>query len=214
MDVIELIREYGTVFYVIVFVWTFLEGETFVIIAGLAAKQELIRLDLLIAIAAMGSFCGDQLYFFIGRRYGHRLLNRFPRIKPGVNQALSLLHRYSTWFILGYRYMYGVRNFASIAMGMSEVTWRKFVILNFISAWVWATTFAGGGYLIGAALERLLGDVNNAVLIGMGFGLILFLSFMFHAHKKHQAQQKAEAAAAAAAANDISAAPPPPRALP
>jgi hypothetical protein len=37
MDFVQLIRDYGPVFYVITFVWTFLEGETFVLFAATAA---------------------------------------------------------------------------------------------------------------------------------------------------------------------------------
>ncbi len=38
MDVNQLIADYGGWFYAITFLWTFLEGETFVIFAGAAAQ--------------------------------------------------------------------------------------------------------------------------------------------------------------------------------
>ncbi len=171
MDIAETIREYGDWFYVVTFVWTFLEGETFVLFAGLAARQGVLRLDLLIAVAWLGSFAGDQVYFWIGRRWGHALLRRFPRWSPGVNAALDLLRRYSTWFILSFRFIYGVRNFSSFAMGTSGLSWPRFLILNFIAAGVWATTFAGVGYIVGATFEHLLGD------LALGFGLVMLAIF-------------------------------------
>lgn len=171
MDIAETIRDYGDWFYVITFVWTFLEGETFVLFAGLAARQDILRLDLLIAVAWLGSFAGDQVYFWIGRRWGHALLRRFPRWSPGVHAALDLLRRYDTWFILSFRFIYGVRNFSSFAMGTSGLSWPRFLILNFIAAGVWATTFAGAGYIVGATFEHLLGD------LALVFGLVMLLIF-------------------------------------
>jgi membrane protein DedA with SNARE-associated domain len=171
MDIVETIREYGDWFYVVTFVWTFLEGETFVLFAGLAARQDILRLDLLIIVAWLGSFCGDQVYFWIGRRWGHSLLRRFPRWAPGVHAALDLLRRYNTWFILSFRFIYGVRNFSSFAMGTSGLSWPRFLILNFIAAGVWAVTFAGVGYLVGATFEHLLGD------LALVFGLVMLTIF-------------------------------------
>lgn len=171
MDIAETIREYGDWFYVVTFVWTFLEGETFVLFAGLAARQDILRLDLLIIVAWLGSFCGDQVYFWIGRRWGHALLRRFPRWAPGVHAALDLLRRYNTWFILSFRFIYGVRNFSSFAMGTSGLSWPRFLILNFIAAGVWAVTFAGVGYIVGATFEHLLGD------LALVFGLVMLTIF-------------------------------------
>ena len=171
MDIAETIREYGDWFYVVTFVWTFLEGETFVLFAGLAARQDILRLDLLIIVAWLGSFCGDQVYFWIGRRWGHALLRRFPRWSPGVHAALDMLRRYNTWFILSFRFIYGVRNFSSFAMGTSGLSWPRFLILNFIAAGVWAVTFAGVGYIVGATFEHLLGD------LALVFGLVMLTIF-------------------------------------
>src|SRR5580698_4307007 len=104
-DVLELAKHYGPLFYPITVVWTFLEGETFVIFAGYAAS-----LPLLIVSAWIGSFAGDQLWFFLGRRYGQHLLHRYPRWLPGVEIALGLARRYNTIFILSFRFIYGIRN--------------------------------------------------------------------------------------------------------
>jgi membrane protein DedA with SNARE-associated domain len=177
IDIVEWIQDYGEWFYAITFIWTFLEGETFVLFAGLAARQGILSLDLLILTAWLGSFAGDQFYFWIGRHWGNHLLRRFPRWSPGVHAALDMLRRYDTWFILSFRFIYGVRNFSSFAMGTSGLSWVRFLVLNFIAAGVWAVTFAGTGYLVGAAFEDLLGDLALAfglVMLGI-FAAVIFM---------------------------------------
>ncbi|MEQ8344947.1 MAG: DedA family protein [Sneathiellaceae bacterium] len=194
IDLAQLISDYGSLFYVVTFIWVFLEGETFVIFSGALAEQGYLNLWLLIAVAWIGSFCGDQLYFFIGRRYGPRLIARFPRIERGADRALGLLHRYHTGFILSYRFIYGVRNFASFAMGMSEVPWRRFLVLNFVAAGVWAIAFAGSGYVIGRLIGALLGDyAKSFMLVFLALFLLLFslgLWFMHRKMKREEGQAK------------------------
>ncbi|MEZ5665848.1 MAG: DedA family protein [Alphaproteobacteria bacterium] len=175
-EIAQLIAEYGFLFYGITFIWTFLEGETFVIFAGALAVAGLgqppapppVNIYWLIVAAWTGSFCGDQVYFLLGRRYGNRILHRFPRIQGGVQLAIDLLHRHHTLFILTYRFMYGVRNFASLGMGMSELTWARFAALNFIAAFIWANSFAWGGYALGYFAASALGSIDfGYIMLGM-----------------------------------------------
>ena len=171
MTISEAISRYGDLYYAMIFAWTFLEGESIVLLSGVFARDGALDLTTLIAVAWAGSFLGDQLYFLIGRRWGRRVLGRFPRWQPGVDAALGMLARHSTLFILSFRFVYGVRNFSSFAIGMSALAWSRFAILNFIAAGLWATTFAGAGYLAGRAFEAVLGDLAT------GFGLAMLVAF-------------------------------------
>jgi membrane protein DedA with SNARE-associated domain len=198
LDIKQLIIDNGAWFYAITFAWTFLEGETFVIFAGAATSQGMLNIYVLIAVAWIGSFCGDQLYFFIGRRYGKRLLSRFPRLQGGVLVALDMLHKYHVVFILTYRFIYGVRNFASFAMGMSDLKWSRFVGLNFIAAFVWANTFAWGGYVLGVAFEAALGDIAadfGYIMLGV-FALVAVLFVFLHFKGKKRFKAAVERAKA------------------
>jgi len=170
MDINQLIAHNGACFYAIVFIWTFLEGETVVLFAGFAAAQGLVDPILLFTAAWLGSFSGDQCYFWLGRRFGARLLDRFPRWRHGVDSALHWLERYDTGFILSFRFIYGVRNFSSFALGVSAVRWNRFLRLNFLAAGVWAASFVSVGYFLGHAFRAVLGDLARSfsfVMLGV-----------------------------------------------
>ncbi len=204
-DIAHLIQKYGYLFYGITFIWTFLEGETFVIFAGALAVPGLggattpppINIYVLILAAWIGSFCGDQLYFFLGRRYGNRILRRFPKLQGGVQLAIDMLHKYHTFFILTYRYMYGIRNFASLGMGMSDLSWPRFAVLNFIAAFLWANSFAWGGYALGYFAASALGQINFTYIL---IGVLIFVFGVFgFIHWKGKKRFKAKVAEAAVA---------------
>jgi len=181
---IEWIESHGEWFYLITFLWTFLEGETFVIFAGLAAHMGILRIDYLIACAWLGSFLGDNVYFWLGRRYGERIVTRFPRMRAGTDLAMLWLRKYDTWFILSFRFVYVVRNFSSFACGMSGIFWPRFMALNFVAAGVWACTFAGAGYFAGAAFQHLFKDVALAFKIAILTLFVLVIAYSVYMHRK------------------------------
>jgi membrane protein DedA with SNARE-associated domain len=176
-----LAHRYGALFYLITFFWTAVEGESFVIIAGLLAQKGYLNIFLLFLAAWLGSFAGDQIVFALGRRFGMRILDHFPRIEPGVLRALGWIDRYAIIFILCYRFIYGVRNVSGIAVGLSHVPWKKFAIWNAVAAFIWALVFAGFGYLFGDVIghihhkeEVVSGGVRQIMLSMLGlFALII-----------------------------------------
>lgn len=187
------INEYGALFYVLTFVWTALEGETFVIFAGFFAHMGLLDPVLLVLCAWTGSFFGDQVYFFLGRRYGQRLLDRFPRWRPGTVRALEMLKKYDVWFILSFRFIYGVRNVASFTMGMSSLTWARYSFFNCIAAFTWAVSFVSVGYFFGAAFKEALGEYATRAGVAL---LTIFLVVMWWLVTAPTRRAKREAAAA------------------
>ena len=171
-EIASVINTYGEWFYLGIFVWTFLEGETVVIFSGYAGYHGIVDPVQILFAAWLGSFLGDQVWFFLGRRYGEALMNRFPKWRPRVEIALDLLYEFKTLFILSFRFIYGIRNVSSFAVGLSEISWARYSATNFIAAGVWAGSFVTAGYLFGHASEAALGKGAQA------FGLVALGMFM------------------------------------
>ncbi len=194
----SLIQENGDLFYLITFIWTALEGETFVIFAGLAAQRGLLDVHILFLCAALGSMFGDQVFFFVGRFFGRQVVKKYPRLIPKLEKVFGVLEKYSTSFILSYRFMYGVRNVSALACGMSQLSWRRFAFWNMVASFLWSFVFCGGGYLFGDIIERFgFGDeesVNFEVrnLMIAVLGLFLLVAVLRYFHARHAAQEEAK----------------------
>ncbi|CAO3372558.1 DedA [Azospirillum argentinense] len=175
MDWMTWLQDWGDAFYPLAFIWAFFEGETFVIFGGMGAHLGIINLYWLVAAVWIGSFMGDQCYFWIGRKWGAKALARFPAAEARASRVLYWLETYGVGFILAFRFLYGVRNIASVAVGTSRMPWRKFLFWNFIAAGIWAWSFAGAGYLFGEAAAAI-GENGPKILllIALGIGLTLF----------------------------------------
>ncbi len=187
-----LIQQHSDFFYLVTFVCTALEGETFVIFAGLAAQRELLNVYLLFLSAALGSMFGDQVMFLLGRVYGRKIVHTFPKLIPKLRKIFGVLEKYSVSFILSYRFMYGVRNVSALAIGMSQISWKHFTFWNTVASFLWSAVFCGVGYLFGDLMERFgFGDedsvnfeVRNLMLAVLGLFLFIVAARVLYARRK------------------------------
>lgn len=161
----QIVRNYG---YYGILLLTFLEGETIVIIAGFMSASVGMDPKLIALSAFCGSFTSDQLMFSLGKYKGADVLKYFPRIARNADKASVLFKKYDTALILGFRFVYGVRNVTPIMLGISGVSHLKFFALNFIGASVWAMAFTYGGVYIG--------DVFSEYMHHMGHGIFYVLA--------------------------------------
>lgn len=176
IDLPGLIETYG---YWAVFVGAFLEGETVLALAGLAASRHYLDFRVVVLVACFAGFLGDQVYFFLGRLKGQQILARFPGVEERAHRLDALLSRWHAPIIIGIRFMYGFRIAGPIMLGMGRVPAWKFVVYNFIGAAIWAPLIAGIGYAFGEILESALGNMKRFELAVFAtvllIGVILFL---------------------------------------
>ena len=191
-EIARLMEAYGDWFYIGIFLWTFFEGETIVIFGGYAAYHGIVDPIKLLFGAWFGSFLGDQVWFFLGRRYGEALMARFPKWRPKVEIALDLLYEFKTLFILSFRFIYGIRNVSSFAVGLSEISWARYSATNLIAAGLWASSFTAAGYLFGHVSEAALG--KGAKIFGFG-ALLVFIVVVWLLLRRVKARVAAHALA-------------------
>jgi membrane protein DedA with SNARE-associated domain len=126
----------------------------------------------LIAVCWFGSFAGDVIRFWIGRRFGTRWLRSFPRLERFVQTAVRLADRHYVWMILFHRYPHGIRGVAGFAYGISQVPWSTFLALNFVAAGLWSGAIVSAGYAFGQVSEKVMNDTSS------GLGLVMLVGFL------------------------------------
>lgn len=169
---LELIRQNGDAAYGIMFGYSASHALLFGLFGGYAASAGAFDLVTLIVVCALGSFFGDIVRFWIGRRFGTRWLRRWPRLERAVQLAARLADRHHVWMILLHRYPHGIRGVAGIGYGMSSLSWPVFLALNFVAAGMWACAVVGAGYAFGQVSEKLMNDASS------GLGLVMLVVFL------------------------------------
>ena len=158
-----LIRHYGVIAIVL---GSGIEGEPFAIAGGILAHRHSLPIWLA-ALASVGGSCLiDQLWFHLSRHYRESRIVRRVAERPAFARSLLLIERHPVWFVLLFRFAYGLRAVAPVAIGASQLSARLFVPLNVVAAIVWGCLFTAAGYLIGPAFEAAEARYGTGIAIG------------------------------------------------
>jgi membrane protein DedA with SNARE-associated domain len=151
-------------------------GETALIAAAVLASQGKLSIELVIAIAAVSAIVGDNIGYFLGRRYGRRLLERPGRTKLRRQVALArgeqLFDRHGPKAVFLGRWIALLRIWAAWLAGIAGMRWRSFLFWNALGGIGWALFFGLLGYWGGEATAHLVArlGVGAAIAIGLGVG--------------------------------------------
>src|SRR5881394_922575 len=149
-----LLHKFG---YLAVFVGTFLEGETILVMAGFFAERGYLELVLVFFAAFGGAYVGHVFWFFLGRKQGMKLLDRFPKMKKHFGKGIRMFERYGAPAIFITQWLYGLRVTCAVIIGISRISTIKFLIFEAVTCIVWACVITTAGYYFGRAVEHVLG---------------------------------------------------------
>ncbi|MDO9414253.1 MAG: DedA family protein [Pseudolabrys sp.] len=178
---LDLIRQHGDAAYTFMFAYAASHSLLFGLFSGYAAHSGALGLGTLIIVCWIGSFFGDVIRFWIGRKYGARALASFPRLSSTVATAARLTDKHYLWMIMVHRFPHGIRGFAAMAYGMSNLPWSTFLALNFVAAGLWSVAVVMAGYAFGSVSEKLMSDASSGLGVVM---LVVFLGLSFYLSRK------------------------------
>lgn len=90
-DHITLIQDWG---YWLMFGSAIIEGETFLILGGIASAAKIMDLKIVFLLSVLGAFIHDSFFFYLGRYLGLKLLKKKPNWQPKVERVTILLEKY------------------------------------------------------------------------------------------------------------------------
>lgn len=173
----DLIINFG---YPALFLGCLLEGESVLIAAGFLARSGYLNLNLVMLVALAGTYIADVTIYFLGRKKGQGIISKFPVAKKYYPKVKTLFDRYGIWAIFITRYLYGFRLATAASLGLMKMRRRKYLPFNFLSCMIWAILVGSLGYMFGASLEALIGQVKHyekivvlfIIIIGLGAWLL------------------------------------------
>ena len=176
---LELLKEYG---YIILFIWSIMEGEIGLIMAGILSFTGDMYLPYAIAVAGVGGFTGDQIYFYLGRFNRKYIQKKLTKQRRKFALAHLLLKNYGWPIIFIQRYLYGMRTIIPMAIGLTKYSSKKYAFINFISAIIWATITISLAYIYGKEMLKLLEIIKEHKEILIPLGLLTGGGIYYYFH--------------------------------
>lgn len=188
-DINGLITQYG---YIALMIGCIAEGETFTLLGGVAAHEGLLNFIGVVAAAMVGGIIGDELLFWVGRRYGTKILRKLHKHQDKVAKANKLIRRRPELFVIGVRFMYGFRIIGPIIIGASHLKPLKFLILNVIGALIWSVIFVSLGYFAGEIIAPWLHKLDQHLKHLLWLVGAIVLAFVVRLAIRHWHQRRSE----------------------
>ena len=147
-------------------------SETSVILAGVLASTGDLNLILVILAAAAGAVTGDNISYWIGRKVGHRIVERFFKgeRRKQVDWAHRQVEQRGGYLIVIGRFIPGGRTTVTLSCGMLEMPWRRFIAFDVAAGLVWGTYAALLGYVGGTTFEE---DPLKGFLLAFAVALLV-----------------------------------------
>lgn len=158
----EIISNYGTVSYLILFgiifaetglvFVPFLPGDSLLFAAGAFAALGSFNIFLILGLLWLAAFLGDTANYWIGHFFGQKIIDN-PHI-PFINQKhidetqeFYKKHGGKTIFLA--RFVPIVRTFAPFVAGVGKMDYKKFLEYNMTGGLVWVFGFTLLGFFFG-----------------------------------------------------------------
>ncbi|MGQ9576731.1 MAG: DedA family protein [Thermoguttaceae bacterium] len=157
----ELIPQYGTWIYAILFlvifcetglvVTPFLPGDSLLFVAGTCAGKGLLDLTLLVLPLALAAIAGDTVNYWVGAYVGPRAFTGEVRFlkKEYLDRTHRFFEKHGGKTIVLARFIPIIRTFAPFVAGVGTMSYGRFLSYNVFGGIVWVVLFVGGGYLFG-----------------------------------------------------------------
>lgn len=158
----ELISQYGTWTYAILFlvifcetglvIAPFLPGDSLLFATGALAATGALDPNIAFALMALASVLGDNTNYTIGRFIGPRAFSGNGRFlkREYLEKTQHFYDKYGGRTIIVGRFLPIIRTFAPFVAGVAKMDRRKYVPFTIIGAMFWVGLFVYAGYFFGS----------------------------------------------------------------
>jgi membrane protein DedA with SNARE-associated domain len=162
--------------------------ESVLLVAGFLVWSGQLRLDIVLAVGMISAVIGDNIGYWLGRRFGRAWLERHAHWILGHPERLGAMQRFvarrgATAVIIA-RFLPGLRFMAGPLAGALGLPAWRFFIANVAGAVVYVPIVVGAGWAIGYGLgdyleplRRGVGNIEHVAIwlvIGAAVALLLW----------------------------------------
>ncbi|GDX47520.1 MAG: DedA family protein [Bacteroidetes bacterium] len=159
----DIISQYGTLTYAILFViifsetgfvvTPFLPGDSLLFAAGALAANEAnaLQVHLLVVLLIIAAVAGNMVNYQVGRWIGPAVFNRNYKLlkREYLEKTQHFYEKHGGKTIIYSRFMPIIRTFAPFVAGVGKMTYSRFSTFNLAGGVIWVVLFTYAGYLFG-----------------------------------------------------------------
>lgn len=160
---VELVAQYGTYIYVILFfiifsetgfvVTPFLPGDSLLFAAGALAARENGGLDvwLMMGLLFIAAVLGNSVNYGIGSFIGPKIFSKDTRFikREYLIKTHEFYEKYGAKAVIASRFLPIFRTFVPFVAGIGKMSWQRYTLYNVVGAAAWILSITLLGYFFG-----------------------------------------------------------------
>ncbi|ROQ06148.1 MULTISPECIES: DedA family protein [unclassified Curtobacterium] len=129
----------------------FLPGDSLLVTAAITSAALGVAPWQVAVVASFAAVAGDQVGYWIGRRFGRRLFRDGARVltTARLDEAEVFFARWGGLSLVLGRFVPVVRTYVPLAAGTADMRYRRFFLWNVVGAVGWACGLTAVGVLLG-----------------------------------------------------------------
>lgn len=167
--------------YPIIFVATVIEGPIIMMLSGVMLRLSVVSfLPILVTLIA-GDLIGDVFWYSLGYHFAHPIAEKYGHFVGLTSEVLektkSMFKNHPTkiLFISKITMGFGFALAVLVAAGMSKMSFKKYLMVNFLGQFIWTGLLLVIGYFFG----NLYVEINNDLKIATTVASVVILFFVF-----------------------------------
>ena len=182
--------------YFILFFAMVLEGEIFLIIAGMLANLEAFDIGDVFFISLLGVILGNMVWYYLGsvlknKSFARRMIGWAER---AIAYFLPRFRERPFKSIFFSKFIYGANRATVIMSGVLKVKFELFLRAEFLASIAWVSLYLAIGYFFGYAAVHITKNASRfallIVIFVVAFILLQKLLTLYYDRRKHQKLEK------------------------
>ncbi len=168
----------------IIFVLTIFLGEELMLFVGAMMHIGFIPFWQTLLTVLLAVYFGDFLFFYLGYRYGERLIERLIKWRlvkeTKVEKIKGIFNRGGSWILFVSKFAYGLNHLTQMIAGSLKFEVKRYVRNQILASFVWTAFCLFIGYTFSAVLSDIFFDLKAlTIALLLIFAAIFALGWLF-----------------------------------
>lgn len=133
---------------------------------------------------------GDNVYFHLARDGCDKIIAKSEKLQRTFPKIKRMVEKYGTLTVLLSRFLYGLRTAIPLACGSGKMPPFKYIYLNLISAFVWATFYCCAIYYGGKMFTYYFDRFKKIWFVVMPLFILGLIIFFVVKQRKENLSEK------------------------
>jgi membrane-associated protein len=162
-----------------IFIGLIIPGDLILALGGVYSSQHKMSLAGVIVVGCVAAICGESIGFWLGRKFGVRVVRHLPFVGRWLAEKLEASEEYfrrhgGKTVAIG-RYATAAGAFIPFSAGAGRMKYWRFLAFDVPAIIVWATGISIFGYFFGRNLAFVDKVLSRFGYIVLGLALVVFL---------------------------------------